>query len=137
MARTKKTTTRKLEESSWLAQIIKDKMNIESEKMGAWASSYWNNLNTLLVMVREADNKENDNIYYDNGGIVICNIPNLEIEYGTDFDTYGMQCKLRGMAERYKNDNGNYIVSVLTTNDLNSCTIKSIDDLMFQMSQIK
>jgi hypothetical protein len=46
-----------------------------------------------------------------------------------------MQCKLRGLAERYKDDDGMYIVSVLTTNDLNSCTIKSIDELIFQMEQ--
>lgn len=135
MKRTTKNTSRKLEESSWLAQTIKDKMDVESEKMGIYASSYWHNLNTLLIIVREADNKDNDNIYYQNGGIVISDIPSLTIAYGTDYDTYGMQCKLRGLAESYKDDDGMYIISVLTTHDLNSCTIKSIDDLMFQISQ--
>jgi hypothetical protein len=44
-----------------------------------------------------------------------------------------MQNKLRGLAERYKDDEGMYLVSVLTTHDLNSCIIKDLGELIYQM----
>lgn len=138
MARRKKTQTRKLEDTSWLAQIVADRMEVESEKMGLYPSSRWHCLHTLHIIVNEADDPENPNIYYANDNhkrsIIICEIPSL-MKHGTDFDTYGMQCKLRGLAERYKDDEGQYIVSVLTTNDLNSATIKDIEELLYQMSK--
>lgn len=128
--------TRQLQETSWLAQIIVDKMEAEADNKGI--TSRWHCLHTLLIIVREADNTNNTNIYYDtyNGkrGITICNIPSMVAEYGYDFDTEGMQNKLRGLAERYKDDDGNYIASVLTTHDLNSATIKDLSELMFQMT---
>jgi hypothetical protein len=127
---------RRLEDTSWLAQIIADKMEAESGKMGMYPSTKWNCLNTLHIIVNEADSKENDNIYYDNRNgkqqIIIRNIPSL-MKYGTDYDTEGMQNKLRGMATRYTDDDGNYIVSVLTTHDLNSATIKDVSELLYQM----
>jgi len=130
-------TVRKLEDSSWLAQIIQDKMDVESSKMGLWVSSRWNALNTLHIIINKADDKDYDNIYYDtyNGkrSITICEIPSLTIEYGYDYDTEGMQARLRGLQERYKDDNGMYIVSVLTTNDLNSATINDLEELMYQL----
>lgn len=129
---------RKLEDTSWLAQTIQDKMDVEAEKMGSYPTSRWNCLNTLHAIVNEADDKENDKIYYDNNNgkltIIICEIPSLTLKHGSDFDTNGMQCKLRGLAERYKDDDGNYIVSVLTTNDLNSATIKDISELLYAMA---
>lgn len=130
----KNQTTRKLEDTSWLAQVIKDKMDVEFEKN--YGSPRWHALHTLHIIVNEADDENNSNIYYDTykgiRSIVICEIPSLT-KHGTDFDTYGMQCMLRGLAERYKDDNGMYIVSVLTTNDLNSATIKDISELMYQL----
>jgi hypothetical protein len=79
---------------------------------------------------------ENNQLSYDtyNGkrSITICKIPSL-MKHGTNYDTYGMQCKLRGLAERYKDDEGHYLVSVLTTNDLNSATIKDVSELVFQL----
>jgi hypothetical protein len=135
MVRTKKQTTRKLEDSSWLAQTIADKMEIEFDKNRA--SSRWHCLHIFYIIVNEADNTENTNIYYDNYNgkqqIIICEIPSLISKYGTDYDTYGMQNKLRGLAERYTDDDGQYIVSVLTTHDLNSATIKDISELMYQI----
>ena len=129
---------RTLEDSSWLAQTIKDKMDAESEKMGLYPSTRYSCLNILYIIVREADNQENQNIYYDNyngkRSIVIRDIPSMAIEHGTDFDRNGMQAKLRGLAERYRDDNGMYIVSVLTTNDLNSAIIKDLSELIFQMN---
>lgn len=131
----KKQTARKLEDTSWLAQIIRDKMEVEFDKNGA--SARWHCLHTLHIIVNEADDPDNHRIYYGsyNGyrSIVICEIPSL-MKHGIDFDTYGMQCKLRGLAERYNDDDGQYIVSVLTTNDLNSATIKDISELMYQIS---
>lgn len=125
---------RQLNDTSWLAQTIADKMEVEFDKNGA--SVRWHCLHTLHIIVNEADDPENSNIYYDdyNGkrSITICDIPSL-MKHGTDFDTYGMQCKLRGLAERYTDDDGNYIVSVLTTHNLNSATIKDISELLYQM----
>jgi hypothetical protein len=43
--------------------------------------------------------------------------------------------KLRGLAERYKDDNGQYIVCVLTTHDLNSATIKDVSELLYQLGK--
>lgn len=133
----KKQTSRKLQDTSWLAQIIQDKMDIESEKMGLYPSGRWHCLHTLHIIVNEADDPENNNIYYDtyNGkpSITICEIPSLVLKHGANFDVYGMQCNLRGLAERYTDDDGQYIVSVLTTNDLNSATIKDISELMYQL----
>lgn len=129
--------TRKLKESSWLAQIIKDHMDAESERMGLHPSIRWTCLNTLYIIVKEADDPDNENIFYDtyNGkrSIVIREIPSL-MKYGSDFDTAGMQAKLRGLAENYKDDDGMYIVSVATTHDLNTARIKDISELMFQMN---
>lgn len=130
----KKQTTRKLEDTSWLAQTIQDKMDSEFGKNGG--SSRWHCLQTLHVIVNEADDQDNPNIYYNNhngkNSIVICEIPSL-MKYGTDFNRYGMQCKLSGLASRYPDDDGQYLVSVLTTHDLNSATIKDISELMYQL----
>ncbi len=128
---------RKLEDTSWLAQIIQDKMDVEFDKNGL--SNRWHCLHILHVVVNEADDINNHDIYFDNYNgkriIVLCKIPSLVLKYGADYDVYGMQCKLRGLAECYKYDDGNYIVSVLTTHDLNSATINDISELLFQMSQ--
>jgi hypothetical protein len=131
----KKQTTRKLNDTSWLAQTIQDKMDVESEKNGF--SPRWHCLHTFHIIINEADDQDNHDIYYDtyNGSrsIVIREIPSLTLKHGTDFDTYGMQCKLLGLAARYTDDDGQYLVNVLTTHDLNSATIKDISELMFQM----
>ncbi|MFA5099469.1 MAG: hypothetical protein WC547_01110 [Candidatus Omnitrophota bacterium] len=131
----KKTTVRKLEDSSWLAQTIKDKMEVEFEK--DQRSIRYSTLQTLHVIINEADDPENEEIYYLNQGnkrqVIICEIPSLAAKHGSDFDTYGMQCKLRGLAEKYKDDDGMYIVHVLTTNDLNSATIEDLSELLYQM----
>jgi hypothetical protein len=112
-------------------------MDIESKKMGSYPSIKWNCLNILHIIVNEADDPENENIYYANYNgrreIIICDIPSL-MKYGTDFDRSGVQAKLSGLAERYKDDDGDYIVSVLTTHDLNSAVIKDTSELMFQMA---
>ena len=130
------TKTRKLEETSWLAQIIKDKMDVEIDKFN-YATPRWFMLQTLLVIVNEADNSENENIYYDNyegkRQIIICDIPSL-MKHGTDFDRAGMRSKLLGLSERYKDDEGMYLVSMRITHDLNSATIKDVSELLFQMA---
>lgn len=128
-------TVRKLEDSSWLAQRLKDMMDLEFENNNC--SSRWNCLQILHIIINEADDANNENIYYDNyngnRSIIIREIPSLMIKHGTDFDTNGMQCKLRGLAERYKDDDGNYIVSVLTTLDMNTAIIKDLNELMYQL----
>ena len=130
----KTTNMRILTETSWLAQTIVDKMEVESNKNGYTAR--WHCLHTLKIIVNEADNPENKNIHYDSLGgkrqIVICDIPSL-MKHGYNFDKEGMQSKLRGLAERYKDDDGMYLVSVLTTHDLNSATIKDLNELMYQL----
>lgn len=131
-------TVRRLEDTSWLAQIIKDKMDVESEKMGLYPSGRWYNLHTLHIIVNEADNPDNHNIYYDNYDgkrqIIICDIPSLVLKYGTDYDKEGMQNRLRGLAESCKDDDGMYLVSVLTTNDLNSAKIKDVSELLYAVT---
>lgn len=129
----KKIKTRKLTDTSWLAQSIKDRMEVEFDNNGA--TSRYNCLNTLHIIVNGADDPNNENIYYSNGRkeIIIRDILSLALKHGTDFDRNGMQCKLRGLAERYTDDDGQYLVSVLTTHDLNSAKIKDISELMFQM----
>lgn len=128
-----KTTTRKLEESSWLAQTLIDMMEVESDKNGY--TSKWSCLLTLKLIVNEADNKDNQTIYYQNTSgkleIVVCDIPSL-MQHGWDFDREGMRGKLIGLAERYTDDEGNYTVRVLTTHDLNSAMI-NVSDLMEQI----
>jgi len=125
---------RKLEDTSLAAQAIQDKMNVEFSEKGH--TIRWDCLHTLHIIINEADNMENDQIYYYNSDcqrqIVLCEIPQL-YKYGTDFDIHGMQAKLRGLAERYKDDEGQYLVSVLTTNDLNSATIKDLSELIYQL----
>jgi hypothetical protein len=132
----KKIGTRKLEESSWLAQTLQDRMDEEMDANGA--TIRWHCLHTLKVIVNEADDPGNPSIYYDNSDgkrqIVICDIPSLT-KHGTDFDREGMQAKLRGLAERYKDDDGQYLVSVLTTHDLNSATIKDLSELLYQLGR--
>lgn len=132
----KKIQLRKLKETSWLAQIIADKMETEFNKNGA--SARYNCLAVLKIVINEADDSNNETIYYDNENgkrtVTICDIPSMTIKYGYDFDKEGMQNKLRGLAERYKDFDGNYLVSVLTTNDLNSCIINDLSELLFEMN---
>jgi hypothetical protein len=130
-----KKTARRLDDTSWLAQTISDKMEIEFDRNGV--TPRWNCLHALHIVVNEADDPNNTSIYYDEyyGGkrsIVICDIPSLT-KHGSDFDREGMRCKLSGLAERYKDDDGMYLVSVLTTHDLNSAIIKDISELLYQM----
>lgn len=125
-----------LNDSSWLAQIIKQRMDVEFNTKGD--TTRFNCLNTLHAIVNQADDKNNDDIFYDkiggNNAIVIADIPSLVEKEGLDFDKHGMQSKLRGLAENYKYDDGNYIVSVNTTLGLNSAIIKDISALMFELN---
>ena len=131
-----KIKTRELTDTSWLAQIIADKMHVEFNKNRN--SILYNCLTVLHIIINEADDINNKNIFYDNVDnkrqIIIRDIPSL-IKYGTDFDREGMQAKLRGLAERYKDDDGMYIVTVATTHDLNYAIIKDITELLHQMSK--
>jgi len=128
-----KMQTRKLNESSWLAQTIFDMMESESNKNGF--TTRWNCLATLKLIVNEADNEENETIYYQNTNrkleIVVSDIPSL-VQHGWDFDREGMRGKLMGLAERYTDDDGNYTVRVMITHDLNSAVI-NVSDLMDQI----
>ena len=129
-----KIITRKLTDTSWLAQAVQDKMHVEFDKN--YNSIRYNCLATLHIIINEADDINNKNIFYDNVDnkrqIIIRDIPSL-IKYGTDFDREGMQAKLRGLAERYKDDDGMYIVTVATTHDLNYAVIKNLTELLYQM----
>lgn len=132
----KKLKVRELCDTSWLAQIIRDKMDVEFNNNGI--STKYLCLQVLHIIVNEADDPNNKNIYYDNYNgkrqIIICDIPSMTLEHGADFSKEGMQNKLRGLAEKYKDDDGQYIVSVLTTHDLNSAKINDVSELMFQIA---
>ena len=128
-----KIITRKLTDTSWLAQAVQDKMHVEFDKN--LNSIRYNCLATLHIIINEADDINNKDIYYNDDykkQIIIRDIPSL-IKYGTDFDREGMQAKLRGLAERYKDDDGMYIVTVATTHDLNYAVIKNLTELLYQM----
>lgn len=128
-----KIITRKLTDTSWLAQAVQDKMHVEFDKNHN--SIRYNCLATLHIIINEADDINNKDIYYNDDykkQIIIRDIPSL-IKYGTDFDREGMQAKLRGLAERYKDDDGMYIVTVATTHDLNYAVIKNLTELLYQM----
>ena len=130
----KKSGCRKLTDTSYLAMSIKDKMDIESLANGI--SYRWKNLLTLLLIVREADNAENGNIYYQNTNgkreIIIRKIQGMPDE-GTDYTTEGMRRKLTGLQESVRDENGNYILSVLTTHDLNSARINDLQELLIRI----
>jgi len=132
----KQQMTRKLNDTSWLAQSIRDKMSVEFSKNGN--SGRYSALTTLYVIVQEADDPENEKIYYtDYHGkrqIMICDIPSLAIKRGMDFNREGMRSKLLGLAERYKDDDGMYIVDVKITHDLNSGCINDIHELLLAMA---
>ena len=96
-------------------------MDVEFEK-DLFTTSRWNCCILLHIIVNEADDPNNPNIYYDNYNgkrlIIICDIPSLALKHGLDFSKEGMQNKLRGLAERYTDDDGQYLVSVLNNKRL-------------------
>lgn len=118
----KKTTTRKLEETSWLAQSLRDMMSVEFEKNGI--SRRYLTMLTLKILVNEADDKNNPfdiHFYHDEYTcsllLVIPYIPSL-MKHGSDYSQEGMRGKLMGMQVSYHE-----AVSVKTTHDLNSAII--------------
>ena len=135
----KQQTVRKLDDTSWLAQSIRDKMSVEFDKNGN--SSRYFGLQTLYVIVQEADDPENEKIYYDNyrgkRQIIIHDIPSLVIKHGMDFSSEGMRSKLLGLAEKYKDDDGMYIVDVRITHDLNSAYINDIHGLLLAIGGLQ
>lgn len=102
-------------------------MRIESDSNGL--TIVWFSLLTLLIIVEEADDNDNENIFYDGKSIIIRDIPSLT-KHGTDFCREGMRSRLLGLAARCTDENGMYIVHVLVTHDLNSCTIGDVQKLL-------
>jgi hypothetical protein len=117
----RKITKRKLEETSWLAQILADKMEVELSENGE--SAKWRAFKFFKFVVNCADTGEwgmrYENIEKYGAGlvrqIVIPTIP------------YGMQPEFLGMQAKY--DRGD-VISVLVTHDLNSAIIKDISRFM-------
>ena len=108
------TRTRSLDETSWLAQTIADRMETEFGANGE--SGMWRALSTFKYSVNCADTGEWGMVYDNdeethNRLIVVPNIP------------YGMQPDFLGLAERCKDDDGNYTVRALVTHGLNSAVI--------------
>jgi len=117
--------------TSKLAEAIKDRMSREDVE-----SSKWQSLLTFYLIVKEADDPENHDIYYNKEykrGIMIKKIPSLVEKEGTAFDSYGMQCRLLGLSEKYKDGYGDYLVNVLCTHDLNSAEIIDVNELWYQL----
>lgn len=119
----KRSSIRKLEESSWLAQTLADRMSVEYNANGI--TSRYNCYAAFKSIVNKADSNESGFRYDNYNGkrqIIISYIP-------TDLVNI-----LTGMSVRYTDDNGMPIISVLTTHDLNSATINDIGELLYQMS---
>ena len=121
---------RKLEETSWLAQIVRDRMAACNDSGNITKASMYS---VLLSVIHEAENPEAEDVYFDTyggrRGIIICRLRSMdgcEREY--------LERVLRGIGERYKDVDGDYIVSVVTTHDLNHAYIKSISGLLEEMS---
>lgn len=109
MATRTATRTRRLDDTSWLAQSINDMMVVESERCGQ--SSRWLVMRTLLTVVRYADTGEREMFYTNdqqtnNRLVVIPSIPS------------GMQPDLLGLDARYQGT-----AQVLVTHGLNSAVI--------------
>jgi len=128
---------RKLEETSWLAQHIRDRVDVEFDTYG-YATLRYKNLQTFKIFVNEADNPENETIYYHQRDgkrqIVICDIPSMMDKHGTDFCRYGMRNKLHTLQISTPDDEGMYTVIASLTHDLNSATINDISELLYQLS---
>ncbi len=123
MRNRKTKATRKLEETSWLAQSIADMMSVEFDKNGV--SGRYSSLAIFKIIVNETDNKNNPyGIHYRRDErtcsllIIIPDIPSLVIKHGTDFDRDGMRGALMGLEARYQD-----AVSAKTTHDMNSAVI--------------
>ena len=105
---------RKLEATSWLAQTIADRVEIELEQNGE--STKWVVLNTFKFIVNCADTGEWGMVYDNDAGTHnrLIRVPNIP---------YGMQPEFLGLAERCKDDEGNSTAMVLITHGLNSAVI--------------
>lgn len=107
--RSENATTRKLEETSWLAQTVADMITVEFDKNGQ--SSKWLVLRTFKFVVRCADTGEYG-MFYDNDRrtnnrlVIVPSIP------------CGMQPDFLGLEANFQD-----AVNVLTTHDLNSAVI--------------
>jgi len=123
----KKIKTRKLEETSWLAQIVRDRISECIDRNNMLKAAHYS---VLLSIIHEAEKTDVEDVYFDGRQIIICNLRSMN---GCDRDY--LICNLRGMQERYTDIDGMYLISVLTTHDLNSATIKDISELLFEMTQ--
>ena len=85
----------------------------------------------LLVKILTRIDQDNINTDLSSAGLVIT-IRDIKpmLEEGSDFSVYGIQCLLRGIAERFKNEDGSYNIDLKTTHDLNSCRI-NLTELLF------
>jgi hypothetical protein len=100
-------------------------MNAEPEINPKWLSM--DMIRKILMRV------DGDNISTEcttKGLIVTISPIRSMLEEGSDFSVYGIQTRLRGMAERYKNEDGSYNIDLKTTHDLNSCRI-NLTEFMF------
>lgn len=112
-----KAQTRKLTDTSWLAQSVMDMAAVEYAKNGE--SGKYKTLKTLRFIVQCADESKLGMFFSNNRDgrqIFIPTIPS------------GMQPEFLGMAELYQDEKG-YTVHVMTTHNLNSAEI-SISRLM-------
>jgi hypothetical protein len=118
-------TTRKREDTSWLAQSITDMMEIEHAQNGD--SSRLHCLATVRYTVQCADDNNNGwGIVYGNDqatGERLITIPSIP---------YGMQPDYLGLAECSKDAEGQYTVHALVTHGLNSAVI-NVSRLMAAM----
>ena len=101
----KQTSTRKLEETSWLAQSIYDRMENADQE-----TAKYKGLSLLKFLVNNADNPGNTwGIRYEK------NDRTGEIEIWVKEIPYGMQPDFLGISSRYKDDEGMNILEVLVT----------------------
>lgn len=118
----------KMRKISGQAQAISYEMQEEYSEHGA--TSRWNALQTLYILLKQADG-DGDNITYEgeyHKSIIIRDIPSLVQEEGLLFDRESMRGRLLGMSARYGAD----VVHVLITHNLNSAVIYDLSELMWR-----
>jgi hypothetical protein len=103
----------------------------EMEAVANGTTVKWQSLRVLSLLLESADDENDNSVYRDDRGLVICNIPSYALAEGTSYSTEGMRSYLLGMAARFTDDDGRRLINVLVTHDLNSATIPDIGELIY------
>ena len=108
--------TKKVVKQYSLVEYLQDRANEEFNR----DRNKYNALITLKALTEEAENPNNPEIYFMDGRKTLnaTEIPSFTLTYGTDFCKEGMRNKLLCIKENYRDEDGNYLMQVGVTLDL-------------------